>query len=142
LSYQVVGLIILSVFLWGLTPIFAKIGFSQAQSDPLIALTIRGLAAMLGLGIIILGMNKTQTLVNVNPRVALCFALSGLLAGLFGTWTYLAALRLCEASRVVPISATYPLVTSLLSFFILKEDFSLTRVLGTILIAGGIWLIK
>jgi transporter family protein len=142
MSYQVFGLIIFSVFFWGLAPIVEKTGFSQAQIDPLIALTIRVFATMLGLVIIILGMGKTQALIDVNPKAAFYFAMSGLLAGLLGTWTYLAALRLCEASRVVPISATYPLVTSLLSFFILKEDFSLTRVLGTILIVGGIWLIK
>ena len=132
----------LSVFVWGLTPVVEKTGFSHAQIDPLIALTIRGFATMVGLVIIILGLGKTQALIDVNPKAALCFATSGLLAGLLGTWTYLAALRLCEASRVVPISATYPLVTSLLSFFILKEDFSLTRVLGTILVVTGIWLIK
>lgn len=142
MSYQIFGLVMLSVFFWGLTPVVEKTGFSHANIDPLIALTIRGFTTMIGLGIIIVGMGKTQALINANPKAALFFALSGLLAGLFGTWTYLVALKLSEASRVVPISATYPLVTCILSFFILKEDFSLSRVLGTTLIVTGIWLIK
>jgi bacterial/archaeal transporter family protein len=113
MSYQVFGLILLSVFFWGLTPILEKTGFSQAQIDPLIALTIRGFATtMLGLGVIIVGMGKTQALINVNPKAAFYFAMSGMLAGLLGTWAYLPALRLCEASRVVPISATYPFLSS------------------------------
>lgn len=100
-----------------------KTGFSQAQIDPLMALTIRGFATMLGLVIIIRGTGKTQALIDVNPKASFYFAMGGMLAGLLGTWTYLAAFRLCEASRVVPISATYPLVTSLLSFLSSKRIF-------------------
>jgi len=142
MSYQVLGLVMLSVFFWGLAPVVEKFAFSQTNIDPLIALTIRGVAAMLGLGVIILGMGKTQNLFEITTKDVFCFTLSGLFAGLLGTWTYLSALKLGEASQVVPISATYPLITALLSFFVLNEDFSLSRILGTILIITGIWLIK
>ena len=87
-------------------------------------------------------MGKAQALIETSPKAILFFAISGILAGLLGTWTYLAALKMGEASRVVPISATYPLVTALLSFLILKEDLTLSRILGTILVVAGIWLLK
>lgn len=142
MSYQVFGLIMLSVLFWGVTPVVEKTGFSQAETDPFIALTIRSLAIFFGLLVLIVGMGKTQALIETNPRVIFFFTLSGLLAGLLGTWTYLTALKMGDASRVVPITATYPLVTAFLSFLILKEDFSLSRILGTILIVMGVWLLK
>lgn len=132
----------LSVIFWGMTPVVEKAGFAQGNIDPFIALTIRSLATIIGLVVILLGMGKVQALTETTPKAFIFFALSGLLAGLLGTWTYLTALKIGEVSRVVPISATYPLVTALLSFIILKEDFSLSRILGTLFIVTGIWLIK
>jgi transporter family protein len=142
MSYQVLGLVLLSVFFWGIAPIIEKIGFSRANPDPFIALTVRSLAVVLGLFIIIVGQGKIQSLIEANPKTIVFFSISGILAGLLGTWAYLSALKMGEASRVVPISATYPLVATLLSFLILKEDLTISRILGTILIVTGIWLLK
>lgn len=41
-----------------------------------------------------------------------------------------------------PFSSTYPLVTLILSALILKEGITPIRILGTIMIIGGIWFIK
>ena len=142
MSYQVFILVIIAVILWGATPVVEKTGFAQADTDPFIALAIRSIAAVLGVLLIVAGTGKFQTLLETNFKTIALFALSGILAGLLGTWAYLSALKLGEASRVVPISATYPLVTAFLSFLILKEDFSLTRIAGTCLIVIGIWLLK
>ena len=122
MSYQVFGLVMLTVFFWGITPVIEKTGFSHANVDPLIALTIRGIATIIGLAVMVVGMGRVGALFSVNSKAVMCFATSGLLAGLLGTWTYLMALKLSDASKVVPISATYPLVAALLSFFILRED--------------------
>jgi len=142
MSFQAFWLVLLSVFFWGIAPIVEKIGFSRANPDPFIALTVRSLAVLLGLAIIIVSQGKTQSLMEINPKTIIFFSISGILAGLLGTWCYLSALRIGEASQIVPISATYPLVATLLSFLILKEDLTISRILGTVFIVTGIWLLK
>lgn len=142
MSVQVAGLIVLAVVLWGSAPVVEKLGFGQGGTDPFVALTIRSIAVIVGLLVITLGIGNAAAFRATNPRAALLFAASGLMAGLFGTWAYLGALKSAEASRIVPISASYPLVTALLSLLLLKEDFSLSRLLGTVLVVAGIWLLK
>ena len=70
------------------------------------------------------------------------FGTSGVMAGLLAMWTYYTALKAGATSKIVPISACYPLVTALLSVLILKEGITVPRVMGTALIVLGIWLVK
>ena len=57
-------------------------------------------------------------------------------------WTYFGALKLDETSKIVPIAAIYPLVTAVLSILILKEGVTLFRLIGTLLIIIGVWLVR
>jgi transporter family protein len=57
-------------------------------------------------------------------------------------WTYYTALKLEATSRIVPIAASYPLVTAILSALILGEGLTVPRLIGTGLIVSGIWLVK
>jgi uncharacterized membrane protein len=43
---------------------------------------------------------------------------------------------------VVPITATYPLITALLSWAILQESLTIPRMIGTAFIVLGVWLVK
>jgi len=56
--------------------------------------------------------------------------------------TYYSALKLDLSSRVVPLAATYPLVTSLWAYLFLGESLTPQRIIGTILIVVGILLVK
>ena len=52
------------------------------------------------------------------------------------------ALKLGEASRVVPLGATYPLISFILAVFLLGEKFTLAKLGGIILVLSGIFLLK
>jgi transporter family protein len=79
---------------------------------------------------------------EVDGKGFLLFGTSGLMAGLLGMWTYYTALRMEATSKIVPIAASYPLVTALLSILVLREGMTLPRVIGTALIVVGIWFVK
>ena len=64
------------------------------------------------------------------------------MAGLIGMLTYFFALKKGATSQIVPIAATYPLVTALLSVIILSEHVTVLRLVGTVLIVLGIWLVQ
>jgi transporter family protein len=55
-----------------------------------------------------------------------------------GLMTFFLALERGEASKVVPVTAAYPLVTAVLAALVLSEEVSLLRGLGTILVVLGI----
>ncbi len=57
-------------------------------------------------------------------------------------WTYFKVLKMGPSSKIVPLAATYPLVTAVLSVLILREEVSWQRIVGTGLIIIGIFLVK
>ncbi len=137
---MVVLLLVITALLWGTTPILEKMGLMRV--DPLIGVTIRSTIVTAGLFILTFLLGKGKELASLDGKSILLFGASGMMAGLLGMWTYYTALKMEATSKIVPISACYPLVTALLSVLILQEGLSLSRVLGTILIVSGIWLVK
>ncbi len=133
-------LLLLTVLLWGSAPILEKIGVGRV--DPLTAVTIRSFAITIILLIILTFTGRIKGLFTTDMKSIAIFAISGLMAGLIGMWTYLSALRLGATSKVVPIAATYPLVTAILSVIILKEGVTLLRLIGTLFIIIGVWLVR
>lgn len=137
---MVIILLIVTALLWGITPIIEKIGLTKV--DPLIGVTIRSAIVTVGLFILTFALGKGKALMEVDGKGFLLFGASGLMAGLLGMWTYYTALRMEATSKIVPIAASYPLVTALLSILILREGVTLPRVIGTALIVVGIWFVK
>jgi transporter family protein len=136
----VVLLLIVTTLLWGSTPILEKTGL--ARVDPLIGVTIRSAIVTAGLFLVTFLLGKGRALIELDGRSILLFGASGMMAGLVGMWTYYGALKMGATSKIVPIAASYPLVTALLSVLVLKEGVTLHRVIGTALIVSGIWLVK
>ena len=136
----IVVLLILTAILWGSSPILEKTGLRN--TSPLIALTIRSVGVAVILLIMLSCMGKLKELFSVEGKTVILFTISGIMAGLLGMWTYFGALKAGATSKIVPIAASYPLITVLLSILILKEGVTLVRLLGTLLIIAGIWLVK
>ena len=137
---MVVLFLIITTLLWGATPIIEKIGL--AKVDPLVGVTVRSTIVTIGLFIILFLMGKGRELIEVSGKNVLIFGASGVMAGILGMWTYYMALKMEATSKIVPIAASYPLVTALLGALILNEGVTLPRVIGTALIVSGIWLVK
>ena len=130
----------LTTFFWGLAAIFDKLALGK--TSPITGMMVRqfiltGLLVAVGTA-----SGRLGTIGTLDGRTVLFFGLSGICGGAAGLWTYYHALRLGGASLVVPITATYPLITVLLSWLILQEALTVHRVIGTVLIVLGVWLVK
>lgn len=136
----VILLLIVTTLLWGFTPILEKVALTKV--DPLVGVTVRSALVTAGLFILTFLVGKGKALMEVDGRSFLLFGASGMMAGLLGMWTYYAALKMEATSKIVPIAASYPLVTALLSVLILREEVTLPRVIGTAFIVIGIWFVK
>jgi transporter family protein len=136
----VIFLLIVTMLLWGATPILEKMGLTKV--DPLIGVTLRSAIVTVGLLVLTFLLGKGRALIELDGKSVLLFGASGLMAGIFGMWTYYMALKMEATSKIVPITACYPLVTALLSVLVLREGITLHRIIGTALIVSGIWLVK
>jgi len=137
---NVIILLILTAILWGTTPILEKKGLET--TSPIVGLVFRNLAVIICVIAAVFITGKTKEVLSTPPKTMLLFALTGIIAGFLAMLTYFGALKLGATSRIVPISATYPLVAALLGVLILGEQATLLRIFGTVLIIGGVWLVK
>ncbi len=137
---MVILLLIITTLLWGTTPIIEKMGL--ARVDPFVGVTVRSTIVTVILLSFTILLGKGKALLDLDGKSILLFGLSGLMAGFIGMWTYYTALKMGPTSKIVPISACYPLITALLSILILREGVTLERIIGTALIVSGVWLVR
>lgn len=137
-------LLIITAILWGVTPILEKIGLGSVTDGvkPFTAVAIRSFAISIALLIALSVSGGIKEIFQLNRKTIIIFSISGIMAGLLGMLTYFMALKKGAVSRIVPIAATYPLVAAVLSIIILGEKVTWGRVLGTMFIVVGIWLVK
>ena len=98
------------------------------------------IAVIAVLGVLFMG--RLGEVAAVDIKSALFVAAGGLLAGLFGQLAFYSALKAGEASVVVPVAATYPLVALFISVIFLGEAFTVQKLAGIALVVGGVMLLK
>jgi len=134
------GLLFVTMLLWGTTPLFEKIGLKEVE--PLTGVLIRSAAITVILLLVYIFSGRAHELTKVSLKNYALFTASGVMAGLVGMWTYFYLLRSGMTSKIVPIAASYPLITAILSIAILGEAVTVQRVIGIIMTIVGIILIQ
>lgn len=137
---KVYALAILTAVLWGFAPVLDKLGLGRAT--PTAALSIRTLVVFIVLAVFVGATESWREFAGLDRRSITYLVLGALAAGLLGQWVYYHALKIGEATRVVPVAATYPLVAALLSVAFLKEPVTPGKILGAILIVLGVLAIR
>ncbi len=130
---------LLVMLCWGSAPVFAKLGLSKMP--PLTALVFRNtfIAIMFLSSILISG--NIRTLAASDTRSVILILIEASLAGLIGQYFYYKAVKVWEASRVVPIVGAFPLVAFIMSVIILSEKITIAKAIGVILVVAGVGLL-
>lgn len=117
-----------------LTSILAKIGIENVNST--LATAIRTIV-VLGMSWLMVFISNTQGGIHEISRKSWIFIiLSGLATG--ASWLcYYKALQIGEASKVVPIDKMSVVLTLILAFIVLHEQFTLKQFIGSLLITIG-----
>ena len=133
---------ILAAVIWGLAPALEKVGLKGAGMDPFLGVFIRTIpiAVFAMLGVLLMG--KMGEVASIDLKSALFVGAGGLIAGLLGQFAFYSALKAGEASVVVPVAATYPLVALIVSVLFLGESFTIQKLAGIALVVGGVALLK
>jgi transporter family protein len=127
-------LALLSAVFAALTSILAKIGIEGVNSH--LATAIRTLVVVaMAWGMVFLT-NAQNGITEISKRSWLFLILSGLATG--ASWLcYYKALQMGQASKVVPIDKLSVVITLVLAFVLLHEQFTVKSLLGCILIGLG-----
>ncbi len=139
MKLTLIGYLLLAILLWGIAPIFDKFGVKSV--DVYTGIFYKNFVATTFFGIFYLIYFGIERLWNCDFVGVGWYILSGICASVLGMIFYFNALKLADASLVVPIVATYPLISTILSVIFLKEHLSIDRIIGVIFIILGIWLI-
>ncbi|MBQ6837408.1 MAG: EamA family transporter [Clostridia bacterium] len=125
---------ILSAIFAALTSILAKIGIDGVNSN--LATAIRTVVVVvMSWGMVFLT-NSQGGISDISKKSWLFLILSGLATG--ASWLcYYRALQIGDASKVVPIDKLSVVITLILAFVFLHEEFTLKSLIGCILIGIG-----
>ena len=117
-----------------LTSILAKIGIEGVNSN--LATAIRtAVVLVMAWGMVFLT-NAQKGISQISQKSWLFLILSGLATG--ASWLcYYKALQMGDASKVVPIDKLSVVITLLLAFFFLHEQFTVKSLIGCVLIGTG-----
>lgn len=125
---------LLSAIFAALTSILAKIGIEGVNSN--LATAIRTLVVLVMAWGMVFLTNTQGGIAGISKKSWLFLILSGLATG--ASWLcYYRALQMGEASKVVPIDKLSVVITLVLAFVFLHEQFTAKSLMGCLLIGAG-----
>ena len=125
---------LLSAFFAALTSILAKVGIEGVNSNLATAIRTVVVVAM-SWGMVFLT-NAQNGITEISRKSWIFLILSGLATG--ASWLcYYKALQIGDASKVVPIDKLSVIITLVLAFVFLHEEFTIKSLVGCILIGIG-----
>lgn len=127
-------LALMSAVFAALTSILAKIGIENVNSN--LATAIRTVVVVIMAWGMVFLTNAQHGIMEIGRRSWLFLILSGLATG--ASWLcYYKALQMGDASKVVPIDKLSVVITLVLAFVFLHEEFTIKSLVGCVLIAAG-----
>ena len=125
---------ILSAVFAALTSILAKIGIEGVNSN--LATAIRTVVVVIMAWGMVFLTNAQGGIAEISRKSWTFLILSGLATG--ASWLcYYRALQMGEASKVVPIDKLSVVITLVLAFVFLHEEFTARSLIGCVLIGAG-----
>ncbi|MDY6030125.1 MAG: EamA family transporter [Acidaminococcaceae bacterium] len=125
---------LLSAVFAALTSILAKIGIEGVNSN--LATAVRTMVVVIMAWSIVFLTNAQSGVFDISRKSWIFLVLSGLATG--ASWLFFyRALQIGEASKVVPIDKLSVVITLVMAFVFLHEEFALKSLIGCILIGAG-----
>lgn len=125
---------LLSAIFAALTSILAKVGIDGVNSN--LATAIRTIVVVVMAWGMVFLTHSQGGISDISRKSWIFLILSGLATG--ASWLcYYRALQLGEASKVVPIDKLSVVITLILAFVFLHEEFTVKSLIGCILIGAG-----
>jgi len=133
--------LLLAILGWGAGAFFDKA--SLEHLDPSGAFYVRTLfTIVLFAPLLLWKYSQTKQALVGSDKLGPLYVLLSVVVTMAGVFFYLKALSGGAATRIVPLSSIYPVVTFVLAVLFLGESFTPAKFAGTILLSGGIYFIS
>lgn len=125
---------VLSALFAGATSILAKCGIRETDSD--VATAIRTVVVLAFAWVMVFIVGSQGQIADIDARTLVFLVLSGLATG--ASWLcYFKALQLGDVNKVVPIDKSSTVLTIVLAFIFLQEQFTWAKAAATVLVGAG-----
>lgn len=125
---------LLSAIFAALTSILAKIGIDGVNSN--LATAVRTVVVVIMAWGMVFLTHTQNDLSEISRKSWIFLVLSGLATG--ASWLcYYKALQIGDASKVVPVDKLSVVITLVLAFIFLHEEFTAKSLIGSVLIGAG-----
>lgn len=132
---------LLTAVVWGCVPILEKLGLEKVPVLP--GLFYRSLGVFFGASVLLIFMfPQIKEVFSAHPGSWPYLVFGGFLASFVGQICFYHALKHGEASWVVPVAGTYPLVSFILGVLFLSEQVTVAKIGGLSCIIFGIFLLR
>jgi transporter family protein len=133
--------LLLAILGWGLGAFFDKACLKHMDSSG--AFYVRALFLILIFTPLVLWKYaQTKQALLGSDKLGPIFVASSVIVSMGGVFFYLKALSGGEAMKIVPLASAYPFVTFVMAVLFLGESFTVNKLLGTLLLTGGIYFIS
>ncbi len=123
---------------WGFWGFFGKLASRTLEAQNLMLLSAFGALCLFPFTALIFYKYFTFETNQMNYYYAILGGFVGSLGGLF----FFLSINKGEASKVVCITALYPVITVILTYFILKEPLSASKLAGIVLAICSVYLLS
>lgn len=144
MSLPTIALTLVTIFLWGLIPIFDKLALTHFSASPLLGIAIRTLGVSAIAVPLALTIGKGARMAReMSPLAIGLFLASGITSMLLAQYCYYLLLQRADVSRLFPfLFSAAPVVTMLIGVFGLKETLSAKQIFGAcMVVVGGLFLL-
>ena len=125
---------LLSAVFAALTSILAKVGIDGVTYN--LATALRPMLVVVLAWLMVFITNAQSGITQIGKKSWIFLILSGLATG--ASWLcYYKALQVGQASKVVPVDKLSVVITLILAFVFLHEEFTVKSIIGCVLIAAG-----
>jgi transporter family protein len=130
----------MAIIFWGAASIFDKLAVKGI--DPFSAVLVRMFFVTAAVLVFCAATGRIRPILEFAPRTYLYLMGSGLAGGLIGQLGYFVAIKHAPVTQVVPITATYPVVAFVLAVLFLREQPTLPKAAGLLLVVCGLLLLS
>lgn len=140
MELSTVVFLLLAIAGWGVAGFLDKL--SLKYLDPNGAFLLRSLF-MIGIFTpMVLWKQAVTKQALFSGRLGPLTVLGSVVVTMVGVFFYLKALSGGAATKIIPLSSTYPFITAVLAILFLGESLTLNKLVGTLLLSGGIYFIS
>lgn len=109
------------------------------MEDLYAATFLRISGALLGaVAIPVFSPSSFKALMTAPPKAYICLMLAGFIGSFLGQLTNLMALKLGEITKVIPVTASWPVLAMIVAFIFMGEPVTAKKVCGVLLVVSGV----